>query len=93
MFWIHFSQLLPQKRPKRTTKVLQLSSEAVESFVLSVEGDAVLEVAIAQFWKADQPTTLSLELRFGGIVASSKRVSLMGSDSVYPLMARNTSRT
>jgi tripeptidyl-peptidase II len=85
-FSIQFLQLLPHKRPQRSPKALQLTSEAVVSFVLPMTGGEPCEIAITQFWMADSATKLSVDLCFGGIVAQSKQVALMGSDSVYPLM-------
>jgi tripeptidyl-peptidase II len=85
-FNIQFSQLLPHKQPQMSLTPLSLSSEAVVGFVLPVTGGEPCELAISQLWKDNSATKLSVDLSFGGIVAQSKQVALMGSDSIYALM-------
>lgn len=93
-FFIHTTQLLPHARPMQHRQALVLTSEAATKSHFKVTGGSGMELALAQFWKTDGASEVAAELSFHGAAVPSKRLPLLGSDSVVRMMVRHgSSRT
>ena len=85
LFMVHATQLAPHARPTQFRQALSLTSQAAQRATFAVTGGEGLEVAIAQFWKTDGESELSVEVAFHGVEVEERRVALVGSDHVVPM--------
>lgn len=88
LFMVHATQLTPHARPTQFRQALSLTSQATQRATFAVTGGEGLEVAVAQFWKTDGDSELSVEVAFHGIGVNNRRVALVGSDHIVPLKVR-----